>query len=521
MKLSQRLYWIIPVLFLTVGTGILFFQNLLEVTEVPEDDWSRAIPIGELSGNKAPIITEQDNQLALTYFENETLVQDIYDQNLNFVTKEAYQNLPFDKWTQAFIAENTVLYHDYYHIYDGETNEQITAANGFFPLSTSLFYQKELTLYKLDPTTYQSYPLVTFDREPEGVIPKQTDDGKNVLFTYTRDVNQLHLTLFDLTKDQADIIYESSLAIGHDEQVVELNYAINEDQLAVVLKLKRKPQGGGTPIITTKFMETNISDAKQTQLMELTFGDPKSDYVLDEVGDISIAYVDSQVNLLFSALGSTETTFKDADAFNIYQAVEHDGEWVVQRRSNTSGLSTKPAWMMENQVLWLEKDGANSTLYVSSNDPEIINRADSWNRDDFLNALGKTLGMLSVSLFTLFVTAIWYLVPFTLISLGLLVNRRVIDGDPSWIYYSGVGVYLLTALLFKDNLFIDNVYQNGPDYLTFTNSDFVYIIGFALIAHLTTLLGARRKDWSRPIDAFYFILVHILLLTIFFGPYLI
>jgi hypothetical protein len=269
-------------------------------------------------------------------------------------------------------------------------------------------------------------------------------------------------------------------------------------------------------------MQTNITGKDTQSLYELTFQDPAGTNSLTEVSDVIFTFKNGEPTILFHANGRTETQFNDKTTFNIYTAViSEDGSTKTERRSNTPEISTNPQWMDEETIAWVDLDGDGHKIKISSSDKDAISDLIEFTQDDWLHTLGKTLGMVTSSFFAIAFSVIWFIWPILFIVFMYMFRNRIADRDPAWYFYTGIGLYAVAAIIWKDQFFVDNIYTNAPTYLTFTGSSYFYLILFAIIAYWLTNHTKRVNDWSGTIRITYFVGIHILLLTIFFGPYVI
>lgn len=157
---------------------------------------------------------------------------------------------------------------------------------------------------------------------------------------------------------------------------------------------------------------------------------------------------------------------------------------------------------------------------LSSAKPSIVKQADRMNQEAFIQSLGKTVGMFSTGMFSIVIAGLWFIWPLFFIVVITFSNSRAMDHNRSWIFYTGMMIYLAAAILFRESMFTNHLMAKAPEYLSFQGSSIIYLLGFAILTYLLLSYGVRERDWSVFIRLTYFIGIHIILVTVFFGPYL-
>ncbi|QDP40984.1 hypothetical protein [Radiobacillus deserti] len=516
--MKKRLYWMLPFILVFIGLGILFTRNLLHVTEPPESDWSRDLELFETDINQQPIVTFRNNEFQISsYNTNAELIQKSYNKHIELTNTSSY-DIPYTKWTRVFIKDEQVIYFDYKNIYDGENKELIDQANHFYPLRDTILYMKGSDLYQLHPETLESTEVISFKDKTDEIVPFQ--QGDSIWFIVPQSgVNSIQLDVYQLQENKAKLMVQPTFTLKPGELLSELSFATDGKKAAFLYETKGENTGGTAPVYTTYLAEGNLKDAT-IEPRRITYSDPHSSQSLKEIGDSILTYKDGTLVALFAASGFSQTKHGETSAFNIYTATFNGEEVKVERRSNTSAVSSKPQWVDDRSITWLDLDGDHYKLLYASSNPEIIEKAKQITGDNVMAALGKTLLMVASSFFGYVLTSIWFIWPLLFLVVLFLIRKRLLDQDPVWLFYSGIGIYILAAIIYKDRFFIDSMYERAPDFLTFPGSSYLYIFGFGLLAYLFSWMGYKVKEWSSIVRLFFFIIFHLLLLVTYFGPYL-
>ncbi len=503
-------------LALVISIIALYIQNLTEVIEKPEKNWSRALQIGQTSTNNYPTIRKtKNNTIELLELTNDSLQKKIYNNTMTLKSTDTYKKIPVNKWTKFYADAEQLLYFDDHTIIDGTTNEPITAADNFFPLPSAIFYTKDQQLVHLDPKTKTQTVVPSFDETYDDIVITKTQHGYGFL-SYKQQGSQIKLNIDHKGNGITNQVVQDTVEIPLHQTIEETTLAMDGEKIAFVLKTKTKGTGGKAPV-NTIYLYESVNDS----LQKLSFDDPKSEGTLSDVSDISLTFHEGQLRLLFYARGATQTKFREEVGYNIYEATRGSHDFFdVYRRSNTPFVSVKPQRLSPNMITWVDIKNETNPIYLASDQQEIIEKTDSVNQDDLIRGLGKTIGMLSVSFIAIILAFHWLIGPVLFLAISFFTSRKLLDNDTTWLYYGGLVSYFFSFFIFNNRFFIDHIYQTAPNYLTFTGSQYVYGLLFAIIAFVSTHLGSRIKEWSSLIKLFYFITVHVLLLTIVFGPYI-
>jgi hypothetical protein len=519
-KFLSQLYWVVPGVIFIFGLLLLFYENFSKVTEPPAANWSRALHVGVTDLNKLPPVrVTEDGEFVFTRFEAGKLATTTLNKDL-VVTDQKTYDIPVDKWTQIYQQEDTIIYFDFKNIYDQDKNTIVTDVEKFYPLETTILYVKENGLYQLTPDSKKSEKIMDIDLNKLKIIPLENEDGVTIL-AYTSDPIGIDLTLHQLINGKTNSLYQTRLKVDPGKVVNDISYVLENQTLALLLQ-EELVSTQGNPEFFNYFMKTNIKNKNTPPLYQLRFDDPAGTKYLTEVSDVVFTFRNGKPTILFHANGQTETQFNDSSTFNIYTAeITEEGRTITERRSNTPEISTYPQWMNEDSIAWVDLNGDGHKIKVSSSNLATISKLIEFSQDDWLNALGKTIGMVTSSFFGIALCIIWFIWPILFIVFMYIFRNRIADRDPIWYFYTGIGLYAAAALIWKNQFFVDNIYANAPSYLTFAGSSYFYMFLFAIISFGLTMHTKKINDWGGSIRIMYFVGIHIILLTIFFGPYVI
>lgn len=515
--MNQKFLVVIPGAILFLGFLLLFVENLLDVIEKPEKNWSRAIAIGETQINDYPLVTKNNNSISLVGFFNDVLTKQTFDETFNPYESEIYEAVPFSKWTKFYLQEDNIYYFDFHSIFDGRTGENIAEADAFYSLKENIFFKQGESLFHIDPESGIVTSLGLIANNYDKIMPYQVEAGYAFL-AYKQSGKKLSLHKFTFDQKQFKLIFQTTLPLNSNESIKEMTVTSFEDKDEIVVVSEIEGAGGKKPIQRVTFLSLSNSELIDAN-SDINFLDPKSNQKLGEISDISARYINKQLHLLFSANGESKTKYRSNKAFNIYEAIFDGEEVLIQRRSNTPNLSVKPQWIDDDTIIWLDRKGLVNPVYVSTNAPTLVDDL-SINSYDLMQTLGKTIGMMSIALFTLVISIIWLIGPLVILIILYVANKKLIDNDPPWLYYIAITMYVISYFIFSDKFFTDILTNQAPNYLIFKGSTVYFSLIFGIIAHFASTFAARQTEWRALTTFLYFITVHVLLLMVFFGPYL-
>ncbi len=516
---KRKWVWLAPVIIILAGIALLFTDNYQKVTEAPEKNWSREINLGTTPFASEPSInTSANGDVTLTYLTTDGVTKKIYNNDYNLKNKSTYQ-IPVNKFTQVYLKDTTFLYSDYYALYNGKTHKKLTDIDQFISTDSRVFYRKDNQLYSLETDSLKSQPILKLENENASIHAYQSGQ-RTYLMKNSVDQKGNHITFYQLKDNKVTTLGKSNFTLDDSLVAKDLQFAIKDNIVKVLVTALQKQNMSGTP--QNQYFYASTPMKKQLNLTQLSIKDPHGSSNLTELGDIKLRLKDGHTQLLFKAFGRTATRYKESKQFNIYKAALNETEVTsVMRLSNTPSNSVKPMWINNDTITWLDLTGDQKELFLSSSQKEVISKAQGVHKRNLLNALGKTAGMLSLSFLTIVIAFLWFIWPLIFLVIMMFSNNKALDNDHPWVFYTGIFIYLAATLLFKDRLFTHSLMNSAPDYLSFTGSSFIYLLGFGVLTYAILMLGLKKRDWSIPIQVTYFVGIHIAFIMVFFGPYLI
>lgn len=513
-NLKYKLYWIVPIILAITIISILFSQNLKTVAESPSDDWGRRIQLGETDIKKLPrVFVKSDGDYEISILKEGQLAQKLFSPTFE-LKDEKVMEVPFSKWDAFYLNGDTLIYHMDDQIFHHQKDEVIADATEMYVDNEKIFYNQENQFYQLDPQSMESKKLGEIPElyNTYTIVP---NEDTPTIGAYKKLGDRIHLGVFQYTDGKLQQPVEQLVKVNGDESITGVELTSNKDQFALVLRANVDQPGKDTIKIYTSVNDLSNSPIQLKNFVPL---DPVTGQELMDLEDIEASFIDNQLSLLFNAYGFTKVDYKENYKTNIYQVMITDQEKITaKRRSNTYHFSTSPNWVNESTIMWMDFQNPNP-VYVSSSDPEIMKNASGYNNSDLVIASGATMNMLIKTIPALILAYKWVIWPLLFFTLLFLFYKRSLDYNYNWVLYAGLMVYVLATFVFNDLMFVRSVIMKGPEYLTFDGSPYVLLTLFSIIAYLCMQFLDRAT--SAGYKVLYFVIVHLMLVSLVVGPYI-
>ncbi|MBB6453441.1 hypothetical protein HNQ94_001890 [Salirhabdus euzebyi] len=511
--LREKLFWIIPLMITLIGLSILYFTNLYRFTEPPSENWSREIQVGTMDAYLSPIIHSIEDKTEIILVEEGRILRKTYDANYQLLNEETIPS-PMKKWDAYYIENDNQFFFINNTIINGNTNQIIDEADLFVPASKGkhIFYTKGQTIFELTVETGETKEVATTSY-PIKFLKNDAD----YIMAYTKRLESGELTIFRMKSDKYEEIHYENIELGISEQIQNILFTVHDEKLFIGLHSETQSLQNKKTFLYVS--ETDLSNPNIV-LSRIYPHDPITNAPLRGIDHFQLRTIDGKLEFLFRGIGFTYKETNENQAFNIYSMLIEGEDIQTERLSNTYHMSGNPFFIGKNSIGWkqLESDSKNS-IFIASNNPNVIEKADKTTLEEYLVAFGMCIGMLSTSIFVLYLLIMWIIFPIIYLAIIALLQKQSNASIEKPIYfYGGVVVYIAGALLFKNHLFPDRgAYVHAPSFLKFDGNDIFFILSFAIIALLSVKL--INREWSSSGKYIYFIGLQFLLYTMILGPY--
>lgn len=514
--IKDRIIWLVPVAIILVALSIMFIETITLVSDPPSDNWSREYEVGKAQINKIPLIDTQDDKINMYFYEEEKkmIKQKVFNLDFKELSSKTIP-VTFTAWEDFYIDNDQNLYYfEKGTIYKGK--EEVAKADHFYPLiaANKIVFSKDQAVYAIDVKSGNVSEMFTTD-QPIRELVISSDSTIDSVLVYHVANKIITSSIYQQSGGIYQRVSQNKIEIPFTEFFDELTYASKDNQFTLAYTTKGAQRGRSK--LRLYILQSTFEKAAN-QANQITPLDPVTSSPLTDVSSIHADYVHNKLSLLFKGYGYSYKDSQTQYAFNIYELTDNNGKYEVNRRSNTYSLSTSPFRINANTVGWLELHGQQNDVLISSSNQKLIDKTVHINFTDLLLTTGVILTKISTSTFTLYLTYPWFVTVILFFVLLFYLKRRSLDMDSPWMTNAGILIYLATAILLKGHFFVHTIYEQAPKYLTFSGSSWFYIFFFAVIAYIATKL--IDKEYGPTFRVSYFIGLHILMLMVFFGPYI-
>lgn len=486
-------------------------MTMHNLSQPPSENLSRSTQVGKITSKNLPWVqNHQDGSFSIyTYFDGAPYEIDV-NADLSVENKNKL-NLPVDEWDTIYKLGDKLYYLKKGTLYTENGKELLNEIDTAGGKEETLLLSKGETVYQLNIKDDSIEPVISD-------IPKH----RNILFPSEDTVafvslseNKSDIHIYQLKNGSYEFVKTENISTPPERNINKVDVLISNDKISVVVGTVLQKQ---MQKVFNAYFDHHSLNENSTQLSELYLADPVTGVLFSEFEDFQLLKETDGQEIMFSAYGNTLTKEKGALGFNIYTATISDNSIEVKKASETVGISAKPFQANKDAIIWMEYKNEDNSLLAASYNDKAFERLNHATKEDAAIALGLTIGFYSKSFFIWIVTAMWYLIPLTFFIIIMIFKRDFLDQDLHWGTYVAITLYMLAALLQDDRVFTPIYEANAPSYLLFPGSSYVWILGSGVIAWI--FLRLSKKDWSTPVESFYFIFVHILILSVLAGPYI-
>ncbi|TYS18783.1 hypothetical protein FZC78_04550 [Rossellomorea vietnamensis] len=501
----------LPLMAISVLIGILFFQQLQTLTELPNEKWSRSIPF-ELETEEKPIVFHKGNEIFYSeqdqvhhYSVNEGL--DVKNEgDISFTVPRGYSF-----WTDG---EQFVTLSQGVLTLNGKSEKVIAEeVTGVATVEDKVIYWQEGNVFKLDLETWESKNLHSFSNEVANVF--FGSNGSYVIAEQTDDVNA---ELFYVTAD--DAVNASpflKVANNKNNKLGNLAYTDQDGEITFIYDSQLRSQG---VLSYSMYMaKASINELGNTLLK------PELVQIINEANGAKLV---TPRDVQFMTSTDTPTLLFTAEAqgvgagntVSLYTGT-YDGSTTIQSSSitTTDGISHFPVEGLGNSIVWLDYKGGNYTLYGASQSPEIMAASTELNTRSWKEAGINTVWMLGSSMVTFLVSFYWILPSLLLLIVLYMTKPNIFEKEEiNWVEYVSIAIFALMPFTFIDKAMNGYFYEIAPSYLTFSGSGWILLLIITAVSAVVWKFG-RDPEWGTFGGAFYFIGVYIMLYITSIGTY--
>ncbi|CAN7363307.1 hypothetical protein [Rossellomorea sp. LjRoot5] len=503
----------IPTVLILLLIGALFFNQLLDVKQQPDPDWSRSMPLG-YSSEERPLVFYNEERLFLA--SNGKVDQFSFDESLN-PRKEGSLNSSVTRGKPFWTDGNKVIQVKDEQVISSDADGVKTIDDEVTGISTSsntIYYWKQEVLYSLSPNDLSSKEVYRF---PGEVLDAYVENDGSTVLQIRQDDTHSHLYYMDeglqLVKEPFAIV---NTATNH--HVNGLSFIKENNQLTLLYNEEMRAQG--TLSYKIWKLKTSIDDLGTSIIKpeQIEFTNDHSGFKLESPRSVQFADFDGKSSILFT---SESHKVGGQNTISLYVAPFSDSNHFVATPVSTSKHFTySPIQITDKSIAWLDYGGDYYELFGASQDEKAIAKSTEWSKRSVKEALNNSVLMLFSSLITILVSFYWVLPSlFVLILLYMFKPNMFEKEEINWVEYASIFLFILMPLTFISKAMGDYFYFAAPGYLTFTGSEYILLVILSILTALLWKVG-RDPDWGTFGGVFYFMGIYILLYVTSIGPYI-
>ncbi|TLS36591.1 hypothetical protein [Pseudalkalibacillus caeni] len=506
----------LPLILSAVLIGLLIFQNLQNEIQLPDEGWSRSIPLPITTGETDPFVRSDEDGFSVYAPESGKIVHLKLDKALN-VKNESSIPAGIGIDDAYWAKDNEAIY-----IKDGtllslKGNEETTILDNVTGLSASestIVAWKENKLFTVNTETKAATPAGETKDPISSVVIPENAPSFIVISNPKETVKKL-----SYYKAEAGNSYTATdmftLEMNPGENIFSIDYIENKAGLEVVYNTFAIRQGKREyRALHTSIPFENLSSEPSFKAVNLF--EEKAGSKLQDPAYLQFALKGQKPTLFFAARGAS---IQKKDSVNIYEAIQKDDKWLANRRSTSEQQSVLPVFGDDQTLFWMDHENGRYSLATASSNPDVIEKSQKLTGEDWKNASADTFQALMGALMVIFNSMMWIIPTAIFLFAMLVVNVNAIENDERWVRTTSIVLYLLTQIALIHFIFNNPFYTFAPSYLTFTGSVVILPLLLGVLTWLFNKFG-RNDEWGSISKVSYFIALNTWIVLIVIGPYI-
>ncbi|MGF2616690.1 hypothetical protein FZC84_02690 [Rossellomorea vietnamensis] len=501
----------LPLAVISVLIGIVFFQQLHTLTELPDENWSRSIPF-EMETEEKPIVFQKENEVFYSeedkvhHFSVNDGLEVKNEGDISFTVPRGYSF-----WTdgEQFVTLSQGV------LKVSGVSEKIIAeeVSGVATQEDKIIFWQESNVFNLDLETWEPIALHSFTNEVANVF--FGSDGGYVIAQQTDDVNA---DLFYVTAD--DTVNANpfmKVANNKNNKLGNLAYTVQNGEITFLYDTQMRSQG---VLSYSMYMaKAPLSELGSNSLK------PETVEIINEANGAKLE-TPRYVQFMKSTENPTLLFTAEAQGVGAGNAVAlytgtYDGSSTIRSSSitTTDGISHFPVDGFGDSIVWLDYKGGSYSLYGASQSPEVMAASTDLSSRSWKEAGINTVLMLGSSMVTILVSFYWVLPSLLLLIVLYMTKPNIFEKEEiNWVEYVSIAIFAAMPFTFIDKAMNGYFYEIAPSYLTFTGSSWILLLIITAVSAGVWKLG-RDPEWGTFGGAFYFIGVYIMLYVTSIGTY--
>ncbi|WP_408009007.1 hypothetical protein ACJROX_01295 [Pseudalkalibacillus sp. A8] len=510
IKRKRTIY--LPAFLLILLIGLLTFHHATKERDLTPNGFSRNTEVADGAKGKVLTAKKVGDGYDIHFNENGKLTNLQVNENLEVTNKESLPvqlDLNASIWAnqgQAYYLEDQELVY-----FDGEDKQTVdNKIEGFKASTENLYYWKDDRVYMIDPTNNSSRQLL----QTSAPVTKLFVSEQKGLFAVINKKEQYttEVSVYKTNKGDAQKIEEFDIDSISGENVKNIDIAENEDGIHLIYQTAQPYEG---TIIVRGHYNLFSTPHEQPSFEEIKVYDTFTKSRQRVIENLDLVMTERGPELFLSIRSMIKPKI---ESWNVYRAIQKDGKWIANHISTSTSVSKNHVYVDEGEIFWLDTRGKDSKIIAVSDNPFLIEKAETFQVSDWVNGFYSGIAKLPYGLILLLVAVMW-LAP-TLIFLFCVTfwNEDAIEQRRSWVRYSAIGLFTIFQYFLLQRFFTPVFEAYSPIYLSFQMYSIIVPIVLVLLSWFFTHL-VRKNHWNFYQEFGYFALFHTLMIIFLISPY--
>ncbi|WP_113928599.1 hypothetical protein [Bacillus sp. P14.5] len=479
----------IPALVITVLIAALYFHQLSTMTKLPNEGWSRSIPLN-YEGKESPITFQRENEVYLTN-EDEvrkfTLGEGLTIEESETISMDVPRGYPF--WTDGnqFL---TLSGGQLSITADGESEVIDEEVTGIATEEEKVLYWKKGVVYEYKLSNGSATEVHTFQNEIMDVV-----FGNEGSYAVIHQKDTVNAEVFLMTAS-GELLQSPVLTVKNSTYDQLGSLVLYTEGEEVTFVFGRKMRTGGSLSYNMFKAAGNLDSLETTPLSihKLNFINEDSGAKLQSPDYARIVRLNGELNLVFTAEGQR---IGDDRNIRLYAGELEEGTQIEARAVNTNeNVAQNPLKINEESLLWISFNGDFYQLYGASQNSKVKEASTELTAEDWKQSGYNAFLMLFSSMVTLLTSSYWLFPSLTLLLLLYIIRPNIFEiEDINWVEYASIALFLILPFTYMSRAMNSYFYEVAPSYYTFHYSDIFLLGAISLVTGIIWKVG-RDPEWG-------------------------
>ncbi|WLD91539.1 hypothetical protein [Alkalihalobacillus sp. AL-G] len=514
-RLKQSSVLTIPIFLVVILFLALIVHQVNVRKDLAEDGWSRTAELLPNVSQHQPFAVEENSTYTVYIPNSDAQITHLtLDESLKVKSSEDFP-VSIGPKTPFWASGNTVYYFEDKTIYEYDGSESSVfqeQVDGMEISGNRILYWKGKTIFEIDTKLGKSSKIGAASDKITNLFLSNSTSSFLAVFEEEITTKVMLYKESETESYKGQLLFEASEA--GTERIIDVDFTQRDQLIDVIFTTYSTAQQQLTWRAYHNQFDLSDLETKQ-RFNELLIREQGSGTRIRKPNEIDLSLVDNKPAILFTAKG-TLTPRVQTD--NIYQAVLEDSKWIATRISTTKEISTKPSWVGEATVMWLDYTGKDPNLMAASEKPAAIKRLGGVTSEDWKQGFYSSLSSLGFGLIILIYAALWATPPYLILFIVTFFSEETMEERKAWVRYGIAGFCGIVQVALIQKFFTPLFAIVSPDYLSFSGASYVIPVVLLLLSWIITQF-VKGEEWGVIQEFSYFIAINLLMIIMLIAPY--